>query len=307
MTAEPRGRGQRALPLPACRLLFKQFFLDSCAEELRALLWKGEEQAHHGLAASLAELLRLQPALCNALLDEPLAVLPLAHDAARDALQATLAGGLAGPRPARGDAAREPTVKTHVRARFDAAQLAGSGPPWLSVRGLRDAHVGRLVCLAGSVARVGPPRLRQAARAASCSRCRATFLLALDAESGRPAQLPAGCPSCSGGKLSLDAAGAGSALSPQLCVDSAELLLTPTAGGPVCSGAAVTVVVEADLLHSAPAGEDVLLLGVVRRRWGCAPLPGGRGACELVLVMELVNTSSWRARAAADVEEGEEA
>lgn len=286
-------RQQRLISVQAARAAFSKHFQEHCAESLRQLLWRADETAHFGLAACFVSLLREQPALANALLDEPLVFAAQADDGARDAQQALLASNGVGPRPP-GAAAAAPSLKPLCRARFSLHPLALPGLPWLRADSLRERHVGRLVVLQGTVARVGPPRLREAARGFVCARCGFGFGLPLDAESGEvAAALPQSCPSprgCPSASFKPAASAAGAQPTSALCVDTQELLLQPLRRG-ACAAAGVTAVVEADLLQQAAvAGEEFLFCGVVRRRWAAsgggaaaASLLFGRMGAELVL------------------------
>jgi DNA helicase MCM9 len=176
--------------------------------------------------------------------------------------------------------------------------LARAGVCWLDAGALRDRHAGRLVALSGSVVRTGAPRLREAARGWECTRCSHAFALPLDAELGAPAPLPPACPArappCAGVRFrTAGGAAAGVAPPPAMCVDVCELLLAPSrdatrarGGGGSASasgGGGVVCVLEADLAAGAALGDEVVVAGVVRRRWRAAPRAGARATMELVL------------------------
>ena len=157
----------------------------------------------------------------------------------------------------------------------------------LDAGGLRERHVGRLVAVAGRVARAGAPRLRQAARAWECAACHHAFALPLDGETGACAPLPPACPrpGCTATRFAPAAppGGPGAPPPPALCVDSAEALLCPARDAARGGNGGCVCVLEADLASGAAPGDTVLVAGVVRRRWRAAARPGGRATAELVL------------------------
>ena len=305
---------RRKVPLAQCRALFSAFWADHCLEELRTLLWRADEQAHHGVRCDVTLLLGTHPALCAALLEEPALVLPLAEDGLRDAQQGMLARNGCGARPAWGSPgwwAQAPCLKPLVHARFDAAALACAGAPWLRVSRLRECHVNRLVALAGSCARQGTSRVREAARSLTCAQCRFVFAVPLDAETGSMTAPPSSCPNpagCAGTAFKAADTPGGLALNPALCVDAVDVVLAipPRAAGreegaaPSSGvGAAVTVVLEAELVNACAVGQDVTITGVVRRRWAGPPLSGGRSGADMVLYAVCISPAVRRARGRA--------
>jgi DNA replicative helicase MCM subunit Mcm2 (Cdc46/Mcm family) len=306
---------KRKVPLAACRALFASFWADHCLEELRSLLWRaGDEQAHHGVRCDVTLLLGTLPALCAALLEEPILVLPLAEDGLRDAQQAVLARNGCGPRPGWGNPAwwaQAPSLKGLVHARFDASSMACAGAPWLRVTRVRECHVNRLVALAGTCARQATSRVREAARSLTCTQCRFVFAVPLDAETGSMTAPPSSCPNpagCAGSAFKAAATPGGLALNPALCVDAVDVVLAipPQASGqreegsPASGfGAAVTVVLEAELVNACAVGQDVTITGVVRRRWAGPPLSGGRSGADMVLYAVCVTPAIRRARGRA--------
>jgi DNA helicase MCM9 len=177
-----------------------------------------------------------------------------------------------------------------------AAWRARAGVFWLDPGALRDRHAGRLVALCASVVRSGAPRLREASRGWECTRCGHAFALPLDAETGAPAPLPPACPArappCAGVRFRpAGGAAPGAPPPPAMCVDTCELLLAPPRDAPrgrgggssSNGGGGVVCVLEADLASGAAPGDDVVVAGVVRRRWRAPPRAGARATLELVL------------------------
>ena len=305
MTGEPAScvAWSRRLPLSSVRGAFAAFYRQHCVDELRALIWTPADEAsnHAGVRCDCALLLAHAPALCTALLDEPLLVLPLADDGLRDAQQTLLGSGCPPPPLAwgvpPGGWAASPTTKPLVHARMDATRLACARAPWLRVYRLRECHVNRLVAVSGCVARQGASRVREAARGLTCTQCRFVFAVPLDAETGAMTTPPASCPNpggCSGCSFKAAPTPPGLAVDPALCVDATEIVLALHPGGRDeqhgsdaanlgVVGAAVSVALEADLVHACPVGRDVTVTGIVRRRWSGPALLGGRSGADMVV------------------------
>lgn len=264
---------------------FEAHFLAHAAAALRHILWAPGELSRFGLRVDLPLLFSASPALANALLSDPLAVLPLADEAARRAQAALLARGGQGPAPKPGAEARP---KPHVRARLARAHVV---LPLVAGVSVRDACANRVVVVCASVARASPLSLRACAAEFVCLSCGAACSVPLDAETGAPPPPPEACPAAGCGSARFTRSPPTPQPTPALCCDTREALLVP-ASGPLAfaspppshaPSAALVAVLDADLAHSLHPGEEAVISGVLRRRWRGGAQPGGRAILELVL------------------------
>eukprot|EP01064_Diplonema_japonicum_P003087 TRINITY_DN1203_c1_g1_i1.p1 TRINITY_DN1203_c1_g1~~TRINITY_DN1203_c1_g1_i1.p1 ORF type:complete len:953 (+),score=267.58 TRINITY_DN1203_c1_g1_i1:61-2919(+) len=157
-----------------------------------------------------------------------------------------------------------------------------------SITALRTEDVGQLMSVRGIVIREGSVRMFEASKEYACERCHNTFEGRRTIEVLSPAhgtsitQRPPACAGCS--KTMTSVAPTKQDQAPQLR-DYQEIKLqdqvTNLKAGTIPRS--ITVILEDDLAESCRAGDDLITVGVLTRRWHKEPRPDQRCSIELVL------------------------
>lgn len=161
-----------------------------------------------------------------------------------------------------------------------------------TVSSLRSSDVGRLVCVAGTVVRCGSVLMRESSREYECTRCGYKFPLQAPIDQKGVFPLPARCPSsrdkpCPSGNFRVVDGSA-------KCTDYQEIKLQDQvqllAVG--CIPRNVLVVLENDIVDTIKAGDDVRVIGVLRRRWNKSLFPDSRPDIEMMLDASNINVEN---------------
>lgn len=215
------------------------------------------DQAHVAFDVNCQDLIAFDPQLCAETLANPIELLPVFDLALRasqeELLQSRLAIGRSGWR------LRE---EAHVRL----SHVPPLSEHWkTNVSALRASDVGPIVQVGGTVVRTGAVKMLETCRTYQCcaAACGAVFRVEADREQGNVLAKPTSCGSgnkCTSRKfaeISRENADY-QELRVQEHVDQLAIGSIPRS---------VTVVVEDDLADACKAGDDVVVVGRVMRRW----------------------------------------
>lgn len=161
-----------------------------------------------------------------------------------------------------------------------------------TVSSLRSSDVGRLVCVAGTVVRCGSVLMRESSRDYECTRCHYKFPLHAPIDQKGVFPLPARCPSsrdkpCPGTNFRVVDGTAKCTDYQEIKVqDQVQLLAVG------CIPRNVLVVLENDIVDTIKAGDDVRVIGVLKRRWNKTPFPESRPDIEMILDTSNINVEN---------------
>lgn len=129
-----------------------------------------------------------------------------------------------------------------------------------NVSALRAGDVGPIVQVGGTVVRTGSVKMLELCRVYQCCGCSEEFRAFADRERGNLLEKPQGCPKCSSRKIA--------EIAKENC-DYQELRVQEHVDQLAIGSVprSVTVVVEDDLADSCKAGDDVVVVGRLIRRW----------------------------------------
>eukprot|EP01043_Picozoa_sp_COSAG02_P020923 COSAG02_NODE_1047_length_14982_cov_4.007929_4_plen_513_part_00 len=161
-----------------------------------------------------------------------------------------------------------------------------------TVSSLRSSDVGRLVCVAGTVVRCGSVLMRESSREYECTRCGYKFPLRAPIDQKGVFPLPTRCPSsrdkpCPSGNFRVVDGSAKCTDYQEIKVqDQVQLLAVG------CIPRNVLVVLENDIVDTIKAGDDVRIIGVLKRRWNRSLYPDSRPDIEMMLDASNINVEN---------------
>lgn len=255
-------------PLPSELIRdFTRYVSSACLPRLRQIIAEEDDTAHYGVEVDLIALQDSAPEACTRLLHDPETLLPLLEEAIQN-VQETITD--------------EPKPNLHARV----CHLP-STPAYLkrNVSVLRSRDVGKLLSILGTVTRTGSVMLREVTREYVCSKCKHTFFVTGDISQRGAFDLPSRCPSkgektCQGFKFSpLEDV-------PPVCREYQEIKVQEKIQhldvGSIPRS--LIVVLTDDLADSVKPGDDVVVSGVLHRRWNRNLVQDVRSDVELMLV-----------------------
>ncbi|KAK4536279.1 hypothetical protein CDCA_CDCA08G2304 [Cyanidium caldarium] len=281
------------------------FLVDQYREEVVEVLEATDGGRFYALRVHFMDLACYHGELAAAILAQPIQLLPLLDDAVREAQTRLLA---------QVDADAPPSLwsfKPRVHVRLD--HLPQCPEVYKStLSGLRASDIHHLIAVSGTVIRTGAVMMREKEREYECAACGHRFVVRASVERSATLELPPRCPSftatattttttrrpscgryrvrapCRSGKFvpvgTLDGT-----LPPRICGDYQEIKLQESVHRLALGSIprSIVVVLADDLTDACKAGDDVIVNGVLRRRWLRPPTPDAR--CDIELVFEAVS------------------
>jgi DNA helicase MCM9 len=275
---------------------FTAYIASSCATALAAVVRAPDPSLPYGVDVDLIGLQNAAPAAAAALLTSPARVMPLLQRALAAAVEA--AADAVSPND---PAARAACGKPHVHARV--CHLPAT-PAYTkqNVSMLRTGDVGKLLAVLGTVTRAGSVMLREVRREYMCARCKHAFWVDGDITQRGAFDLPARCPSSSpapGGrpaarKICLGAAFAPVESAPPVCHEYQEIKVQEKIQNLDVGSIprSLLVVLTDDLADTAKPGDDVVVSGVLHRRWNKPLAPDARVDVQLMLAALHIATNN---------------
>lgn len=254
---------------------FENFVRSFCVDDLTEIVKSKDSSAHYPLPIDLISMQDAAPAACTSLLQDPQQMLPLLEQAIQN-VQESLT--------------EEPKPYIHARP----CHLPSTPAYFKStVSTLRNRDVGQLLSLLGTVTRAGSVMLREDTREYMCNRCKHTFVVNGDISQRGAFDLPSKCPR-QGEKPCYSTNFAQVADSPPDCREYQEIKVQEkvqhlTVGSIPRS---IIVVLMDDLADSVKPGDDVVVSGMLYRRWNKNLVQGMRSDVDLMLVAVHISSSN---------------
>lgn len=251
----------------------ENFLKSSCAEAITTIIDAEDESLHYSVEVNVMELGTIAWATSQALLLEPSVYLPLLEEAVKN-VQNSMTD----------------VPKQHIHARVCHLPCT---PAYLkrNISILRSGDVGKLLSIVGTVTRTGSILLREAERFFKCRKCKHEFQLAGDITRKGAFSVPLRCPSetdppCK--KFQPTALDSGvpreyQEIKVQEKVQNLDIGSIPRS---------LIVVLTDDLADSVKPGDDVLVAGILHRRWNKNLVIDQRCDIELMLVAEHVTSNN---------------
>lgn len=211
------------------------------------------DETHVGVEVNCQDLMEFDAELCLATLAYPAALLPIFEQAVREAQERLL-------RSAVGQSEWRLCPRAHPRLCF----VPPLAEHWkANVSALRASDVGPVVQLGGTVVRTGAVKMLETCRVYQCCGCGVEFRVEADREQGNVLEAPTSCGSdakCQSRKFAEVSRETTDyqELRVQEHVDQLSVGSIPRA---------VSVLVEDDLADACKAGDDVVVVGRLLRRW----------------------------------------
>lgn len=162
-----------------------------------------------------------------------------------------------------------------------------------SISAIRHRDVGKLITIVGTISRTGAVMLRESSREFHCKRCKHTFEVQGDVTQRGAFDLPARCPK-PGEKPCFGTSFAPVEDENAQCREYQEIKLQEKVQHLLIGSIprSMIVVLADDMVDSIKPGDDVLITGVLHRRWNRNPIPDMRADIELMLVAVDIDNSN---------------
>lgn len=263
-------------PLPSEHVqLFQKYIHDNCVVRLREIIEAEDQRAHYAVPIDVSGISALSEETTDQLLCSPKEMLPLLQTALQNVHSSMC---------------DQPKPNVHARV-CHLPTFRECHKPNISV--LRSTDLGQLLTLVGTVTRTGIVMLREAKREYACRRCKHVFEVSGNVAQRGEFDVPSICPStgekrCQSTKFVPVDGGVPD------CREYQEIKLQEkvqrlTMGSIPRS---MIVILTDDLADAVKPGDDVLVHGVLHRRWNSNLIPGIRAQVELMLVAENIQTSN---------------
>jgi DNA helicase MCM9 len=275
--------------------LFVQYLLthpasnepDGELSQLREIMCQSQTLQHFAVRIDANGVSHFNHQLGNMLLQQPTLMLPHLDSALQNVQKQMAAaagnGALAAP--------QRLTVKPNVHARISwIPDLPEYNRP--SVSSLRSSDIGRLVSVAGTVVRCGTVLMRESSREFECTRCHYKFVVEAPVDQKGVFPPPTRClstrekPCLSSSFKAVEGAAK--------CTDYQEIKvqdqIQKLAVGSIPRN--LLVVLENDLADTTKAGDDVKVIGVLKRRWNKNLFPESRPDIEMILDSSYVSVEN---------------
>jgi DNA helicase MCM9 len=280
------GDGDSTLPSEYVAA-FQSYVASSCATRLEFIARADDPSAHYGVDVDLIGLQNVAPLAAASLLRDPASVLPLLGDALSSAAEA-VADRLADAGHA------SASVKVHVHPRV--CHLPAT-PAYTkqNVSVLRTGDVGKLLAVLGTVTRTGSVMLREVSREYMCRSCKQAFWVDGDIAQRGAFDLPARCPSGMTnrkGKTCEGSAFTPVESAPPVCREYQEIKVQEKVQNLDVGSIprSLLVILTDDLADTAKPGDDVVVVGVLHRRWNKPLTPDSR--CDVQLMLAALHIAS---------------
>ncbi|KAG8468440.1 hypothetical protein KFE25_013523 [Diacronema lutheri] len=243
--------------------LFKGFLRKHCAGEIEALLLDVAVERHFQVEIDMLDLYAYSPLLGNLLAIQPERTLQFFDDAIND-YQSEMMEAL--------EQVGDTIIYSMAQKPFAHARVHSVPRTALLQKGtiscIRTEDVGQLLCITGTVTRAAAVRMLHFERKVACAKCGAIHRVRAELERRNEMVMPTECGSeagaraCTSAKF-VDVEGT------EVCRDYQELRVQEQVQkldvGSIPRS--ITVVLDNDLVDSAKPGDDVIVTGVMLRRW----------------------------------------
>jgi DNA helicase MCM9 len=265
---------------------FMSYIVSSCATRLEQVAKADDPSAHYGVDVDLIGLQNGAPRAAASLLRDPASILPLLEDALSSAAEAVA------DRLAVGDNIVSVKVNVHARVCHLPATPAYTKQ---NVSVLRTGDVGKLLAVLGTVTRTGSVMLREVSREYMCRGCKQAFWVDGDITQRGAFDLPARCPTgmtnrkgkpCDGNTFTpVESA-------PPICREYQEIKVQEKIQNLDVGSIprSLLVVLTDDLADTVKPGDDVVVVGVLHRRWNKPLAPDAR--CDVQLMLAALHIAS---------------
>lgn len=264
------------LVLPSQHILaFEHYLRQATLPRIKEIIEAEDASLHYGVEVDLIAMQNAAPQACATLLRDPTTMLPLLEHAIQN-LQASLTE----------------TPKLNVHARL-CHLPATEAYVKRTVSALRTRDVHRLLSILGTVTRTGSVMLREVEREYFCTRCKHSFLVVGDISQRGAFDLPSRCPRqaekpCFGSNFtpvtdSLPKCREYQEIKVQEKIQNLDVGSIPRS---------LMVVLTDDLADSVKPGDDVVVSGILHRRWNRNLVQGVRADVELMLVAVHVSSNN---------------
>ncbi|KAL4196460.1 hypothetical protein AMTRI_Chr04g246300 [Amborella trichopoda] len=233
------------------------FLLSHYKHQLLSILLSLDHLLHFPLQIEFAELMEADPLLASVLFYGPAKLLPQFDDAARVA-QGIL---LESHKDDSGMVAKE---FVHVRINVSGSPLE-CPETFPSIGRVRVRHRGILLTLKGTVIRTGTIKMIEGEREFECRKCKHTFKVYPELETGNSIRLPTSCPSqkpCSNTVFQY-------VEDSIICHDYQEMKIQESVQvvGVGSIPRSIPVILKDDLVDLVKAGDDVIVTGILSAKW----------------------------------------
>lgn len=254
---------------------FEGFLRQNCLERITEIADKEDDAAHYPVEVDIIALQNAAPQACSALLRDPSTMIPLL-DLAIQNVQASITDN----------------PKQYLHARL--CHLPAT-PVYVkrTVSVLRTRDVNKLISILGTVTRTGSVMLREVEREYVCSRCKHTFDVTGDITQRGAFNVPTRCPRpgekpCYGTNFSpvedvLPKCHEYQEIKVQEKIQNLDVGSIPRS---------MIVVVTDDLADCVKPGDDVVVTGILHRRWNRNFVQDARADVELMLVAVHISSNN---------------
>ncbi|CDF35005.1 DNA replication licensing factor MCM9 [Chondrus crispus] len=242
---------------------FDKYLRKTCLDRIKEISAEEDDTAHYAVEIDIIAMQNIAPDGCAALLHDPQTALPLLEEAIQN-LQESFTDN--------------PKANVHARV----CHLP-STPAYLkqNISALRNRDVDKLLSLLGTITRTGSVMLREVTREYICSKCKNTIVVTGDISQRGAFAVPTRCPrSCPGTKfVPLDDV-------PPVCREYQEVKVQEKVQhldvGSIPRS--LIVILTDDLADTVKPGDDVVVSGILYRRWNKPLIVDSRSDVELMLV-----------------------
>lgn len=254
---------------------FEKYLRQTCRDRIAEIAAAEDDTAHYAVEFDVIGLENVAPQTTAVLLEHPRNTLPLLERA----IQNVQEGLTDHPKP-------------HIHARL--CHLP-SNPTYhkRNVSALRTKDVDTLLSILGTVTRAGSVMLREVTREYACTRCKHSFVVTGDITQRGVFHMPSKCPSsgekpCRGSNfVAIDE-------SNPVCREYQEVKIQEKIQhldvGSIPRS--LIVVLTDDLADSVKPGDDVVVCGILHRRWNRNLVQDARADVELMVVALHVSTNN---------------
>lgn len=265
-----------ALPSEYVRV-FEDYIRTKCRVRLQEIAADRSDKSHHTVEIDMVALGEISETAVPILLNDPTSMLPLLQSAVESVYEEITDA----PRP-----------NLHARVcHFPTFQ------DWCkpNISALRSFDIGKLLSIAGTVTRVGSVLLREVRREFMCRKCKYSFEVVGDVSQRGMFEMPSRCPR-PGEKPCFSSSFAHVEGTDPDCREYQEIKLQEKVQHLHMGSLprSMQIILTDELADSVKPGDDVLVHGILHRRWNKNLIQDMRADVELMMVAEHVQTSNER-------------